>query len=116
MLGHGDASGGDDEGGGRGDVKGIGAVSAGAHDLQGVHVVEQAHAVGAHPGGAGGDLVDGLPLDGQGGQEGGHLNLAGLAAHNLIHDGGGGLVGKVLFGGELDDGFFNHGLSLQKMF
>ena len=116
MLGHRHASGGDNESRGGRDVERIGPITSGPHDLERVHVVEQTHTVGPHPGGTGSDLVDGLSLDGQSGQKGGHLDLAGLAAHDLIHDGGGGIIGKVLPGGKLYNGFSDHGIIPPKNF
>ncbi len=65
-----------------GDIKGVGAVAAGARDLQRVHFMEQLHAVGMHPGG--GDLADRLPLHGQGHEVSGGLDRGGLTAHTLF--------------------------------
>ena len=108
VLGDRNAAGGHHKGRGGGDIEGVGPVAAGADNLQRVQVVEQPDTVGAHGGGAGGDLIDGLPLHGQRGEEGGHLDRAGLAAHDLVHHGGGRVIGQVVLGGKLMNGFFNH--------
>ncbi len=48
----------------------------------------------AHDAGHAGDLVDGLALEAEGGDEGAELGGGGLAGHDLVHDGGGLLLGE----------------------
>ena len=93
-------------------------VPASPHDLKDLHARVHLGGVGAHGGGAAGDLVGGLrpgALGGQGGQEGGVLGGGGLAAHDLVHDGVGLVIGQVLLADDLYNGFLNHGLSLQEV-
>ena len=86
VLGYGDATCRDDHGSRGGDIEGIGAVAAGSHDFQHIHVVKQLHAVGPHAGRRSRNFIDGLTLQRQSCQIRGHLHRRRLAAHDLIHD------------------------------
>ena len=103
------------QGGGGGDIEALGVVASGAHDLKEVHAGVHPGGVGAHGGGAAGDLVGGLrpgAFGGEGRQKGGVLGGGGLAAHDLIHDGVGLAIGEVPLADDFHNGFFDHGFSL----
>jgi hypothetical protein len=88
VLGHARAGGSGDEDGGGGDVEGVGAVAAGADDVEEVVVRRLDHHLGghlAHHRGGGGDLADGLLLDAQAGEDGGGHHRGDLAGHDLAH-------------------------------
>ena len=105
--------------GGGGDIEAVGVVAAGAHDLKDLHARVHLGGVVPHGGGAAGDLVGGLrpgALGGEGRQERGVLGGSGLAAHDLVHDGVGLVVGQVLLVDDLYNGFLDHILSLQEIF
>ena len=71
---------GQDEGGGGGDVEGVLAVAAGAAGVDGVIGVVEGASGFAHGGREGGDLLDRLAADTQGGDGGGDLGRGRLAA------------------------------------
>ena len=111
MLGDLDAPGGGDQGRRGGDVEALRPVPAGADDLYNIHAGVHFRGVVPHGGGAAGDLVDRLglgALGGEGRQKGRVLGGGGLAAHDLVHDGVGLVVGQVLFAHDLYNGFFDH--------
>ncbi len=86
VLGDVAAGGGHHEARGGGDVEQVGAVAAGADDVD--HVVgaevDRLHQLAHHLGG-GADLLGGLALHRHAHQEGGDLRVAGLAGHDLAH-------------------------------
>ena len=92
----------------------MGAVAAGPHNLQHLHAgVGHRNGPFPHGGGAAGDLVGGLrpgALGGQRRQERGVLGGGGLAAHDLVHDSIGLVIGQVLFADDFHDCFLNHGV------
>ncbi len=78
----------DHKGGDGADVELVGAVAAGADDVD-QHIVacleRHLHGAARHGAGAAGDLVDRLALHAQRGQEGADLGIACLARHDLGH-------------------------------
>jgi hypothetical protein len=92
----------------------VGVVAPGTYDLEEFHPGFYLGGVGAHGGGAAGNLVDGLrpgALGGEGREKSGVLGGSGLAAHNFIHHGVGLVIGEVPFADDFDNGFFDHGAS-----
>ena len=79
MFGNGNAAGGNDKGGGGGDIERIGTIAARTYDLQHVHIVEKLFSVGSHGGCGSGDLrLYGSTLHGKSSEISGFLNVAWL--------------------------------------
>lgn len=103
VLGDGAAGTGRDQRRGRGDVEGLSA-AARADDVEQVVASDlDVGREGAHRAGQAGQLVDRLPLRAQRDQHGGDLDVGRVAAPDLGEDGGGGVRGEVLPGGERVD-------------
>ena len=108
MFGNGNAAGGNDKGGGGGDIERIGTIAARTYDLQHVHIVEKLFSVDSHGGCGSGDLVYGFTLHGKSSEISGFLNVAGCIFHDLIHDLFCLFIGQILSFGKFDDCFFDH--------
>ena len=85
VLGDAHTGAGGDESSGGGNVESVGAVAAGAHRVD--QRAFDAHLEGelAHDGGHAGDLLGGLALEPQGGEERSQLAGSGLSLHDLAH-------------------------------
>ncbi len=113
VLGHLDAVPGHDKGRRRADVKGAQAVAAGADDVHQHGVADvrtDLHGAALHGAGAACDLVYGLALHAQGGEEGAHLGRRGLALHDLGHRAFGLLGGERAPAKELMNGLLDRSL------
>ena len=97
----------------RGNVEGVGAVAARAHNLEYFHAgMLNGRCQLAHGCGTATDLVDGLRLGALGGKrrkKRGILRGRRLAGHNLAHYGVGLIEGEVTLHDNLLDGFLDHG-------
>ena len=89
----------------------MGVVAAGTHDLKDVHAGLHLGGVVAHGGGAACNFIGGFRLGALGGKrrkEGRVLGGRGLAAHDLVHDSVGFVVGQILLIDDLYNGFLDH--------
>ena len=112
VLGDRHSGGGDHNGGGGGDVDAVGAVSAGAHDLQRLKTgCIELDGVIPHGGGTAGYFVNRLrpgALGGQRRQKCGVLGGGGLAAHDLIHHGIGLFIAQIFLLNDLNNCILDH--------
>ena len=92
MLGDRNAGAGKDEGDGRADVEGAGAVTAGAANVHGAGRGRHAHHARQHGADGAGQFRDGFATDAHGHQQAGDLGRGGLARHDEA-EGGLGLLG-----------------------
>ena len=78
----------DDKGGGRANIKGVSAITAGANNIQQHGIADVGGDLGRgtlHSTGTAGDLINRLPFHAQRGEERADLRFGRLAAHNLGH-------------------------------
>ena len=116
VLGNGLAGCRDDNGSSGGDIKGVGAVTAGADNFQTVDITGvYLNSMGTHGSGTAGNFIYGFclgTLGGQGSEKCGILCGGGFTAHDFIHHGICFVIGQVFSGDDFGNCFFNHMIRL----